>query len=239
MKILITSDLHYRLKQFDWLVSQAEHYDAVIIAGDLLDIGSYLDLDVQITVMKKYLSKIASIAPVLVCSGNHDGNEKNAADEFIAPWLHEIRQEGVYVDGDDVKFGDLLISIFPWWDGDVSKVDVIEQFKKSSLLPRKQWIWVYHAPPDESPTSWQGKRYIGDSDLNNWINEYHPDLVICGHIHESPFKKGGSWFDCIDRTSVFNAGAYLGDIPVHIVLDSETNIAYWNSLAGNEQQQLC
>jgi predicted phosphodiesterase len=46
MKILIASDLHYRLKQFDWLASQANHCDAIIIAGDMLDISSYMDLSV-------------------------------------------------------------------------------------------------------------------------------------------------------------------------------------------------
>ena len=33
MKILISSDLHYRLKQFDWLINVSEKYDMVILAG--------------------------------------------------------------------------------------------------------------------------------------------------------------------------------------------------------------
>jgi predicted phosphodiesterase len=75
VKILVASDLHYRLKQFDWLASQAGSYDAQIIAGDLLDISFPMDLSVQIVVLKKYLRKIGAITPLLVCSGNHDGNE--------------------------------------------------------------------------------------------------------------------------------------------------------------------
>ena len=54
---------------------------------------------------------------------------------------------------------------------------------------------MYHAPPDKSPTSWVGKRFIGDSYLNECIEQYKPDLVFSGHIHESPFKKDGSWAD--------------------------------------------
>jgi predicted phosphodiesterase len=95
MKILVASDLHYRLKQFDWLASQAGSYDAMIIAGDLLDISSSMDLGVQIVVMKKYLKKIGAVTRLLVCSGNHDGNEKNEADEYVAPWLQEVRAEQV------------------------------------------------------------------------------------------------------------------------------------------------
>ena len=91
MKILAVSDLHFGLKQFDWVVQQAERYDLVIIAGDLLDIGGHLDLDSQITIVVKYLRSISAKTRLLVCSGNHDGDEKNDAQEFIARWLQRVR----------------------------------------------------------------------------------------------------------------------------------------------------
>ena len=39
MKMLFVADLHYALKQFDWLVANAANYDSLIIGGDLLDLG--------------------------------------------------------------------------------------------------------------------------------------------------------------------------------------------------------
>ena len=39
MKILLVSDLHYALKQFDWMHEIAGDYDAVMISGDVLDMG--------------------------------------------------------------------------------------------------------------------------------------------------------------------------------------------------------
>ena len=238
MKILVASDLHYRLKQFDWLVRQAEHCDAMIIAGDMLDISSCIDLNVQIVVIRKYLDEIGEITPLLVCSGNHDGNEKNEADEFIAPWLQEARGRQVHVDGDSVYFGETLFTIFPWWDGDVTLKEVGEQFEEASKLERRRWIWIYHAPPDNSPTSWTGKRFIGDRELSRWIERYQPDLVVTGHIHESPFKTDGSWADRIGKTWVFNSGSHIGDIPAHIILDLDDMTAEWYSLAGNDIRQL-
>jgi hypothetical protein len=113
MKLLVTSDPHYRLKQFDWLVDHSHAYDAVAIVGDVLDISSMLDLDVQIDVIKKYLERISGGPTLLICSGNHDGNQKNATDEFIAPWLQDVRKRQLYVDGDNVLFGSTLITIFP------------------------------------------------------------------------------------------------------------------------------
>lgn len=238
MKIIVASDLHYRLKQFDWLSNQSSHYDAMILAGDLLDISSSMDLNLQIVVIRKYLDKIGAQIPLLVCSGNHDGNEKNAADEFISPWLQETRNKRVHVDGDNVFFGDTLFTIFPWWDGEVTKQEVAEQFRQASGLDFARWIWIYHAPPDNSPTSWTGKRFFGDAELNQWIGQYRPDLVICGHIHESPFKTDGSWADRIGKTWVFNAGSHIGDIPAHIILDLDAMNAEWYSLAGRDFRQL-
>lgn len=238
MKILIASDLHYRLKQFDWLSRQASQCDAMIIAGDVLDISSSLDISVQTVVMKKYLQTIGHQIPLLVCSGNHDGNEKNHANEYIAPWLQEVRDQQLHVDGDNVFFGTTLFTIFPWWDGDVTRKEVTEQFEAASRLEYGRWIWIYHAPPDNSPTSWTGKRFIGDGELNKWIEQYHPHLVVTGHIHESPFKPAGSWVDRIGVTWVLNAGSHIGDVPAHIILDLEAMNAEWYSLAGSDSRQL-
>jgi Icc-related predicted phosphoesterase len=238
MKIIVASDLHYRLKQFDWLISQAGHCDAIIIAGDLLDISSRMDLNIQITVMKKYLHIIGDKVPLLVCSGNHDGNIKNAADEYTAPWLQEVRDRQLHVDGDNVFFGTTLFTILPWWDGDITKQEVSALFRQASQLEFDRWIWIYHAPPDNSPTSWTGKRFIGDGELNAWIEQYHPALVLAGHIHQSPFEAGGSWADRIGKTWVFNAGSHIGDVPAHIIIDLGTMNAEWYSLAGTDTRQL-
>ena len=48
MKLLFVADLHYALRQFDWLAAQAANYDLAVIGGDLLDLGSVLDLEVAI-----------------------------------------------------------------------------------------------------------------------------------------------------------------------------------------------
>ena len=37
MRILLTSDLHYKLRQYDWVIGNAAAYDAVVIAGDHID----------------------------------------------------------------------------------------------------------------------------------------------------------------------------------------------------------
>ncbi len=88
MRFLYTSDLHYALKQFDWLLSEAADFDLVVIGGDLLDLSSALDADVQITIVEKYLELLRQKTTLVVCSGNHDGDMPVAHAE--ARLLHHL-----------------------------------------------------------------------------------------------------------------------------------------------------
>ena len=96
----------------------------------------------------------------------------------------------------------------------------------------------YHAPPDGSPTSWGGSRHYGDTDVVGWIDRFKPDAVLCGHIHQAPFKTGGSWIDRIGSTWIFNSGQQIGPTPAHVIIDTEAQAAAWFSLAGAELAQL-
>src|SRR5258707_10140293 len=100
MKLLFVADLHYALKQFDWLVANAANFNPIVIGGDLLDLASSLDFDVQIVVVEKYLGLIRQKTRLLVSSGNHDGDSRSAADESVAQWIQESRADGLFVDGD-------------------------------------------------------------------------------------------------------------------------------------------
>ena len=65
---------------------------------------------------------------------------KDAADEYIAFWLQEIRAEHINVGGDNVFFEGVLVTIFPWWDRDVTGRAVDEQFEQTSRLAFRKWI---------------------------------------------------------------------------------------------------
>ena len=83
MRLLLVADLHYRLRQFDWLQHAATDdrlaIDLVVIAGDLLDIRSAVPLDVQAVAVTAQLRALASATPVLASSGNHDLDSRDAA----------------------------------------------------------------------------------------------------------------------------------------------------------------
>jgi hypothetical protein len=177
---------------------------------------------------------MAAQTRVIASSGNHDLDRRDADGEKIASWMNQVRALGTATDGDSQQIGDTLITICPWWDGPHAKERVARLLEVDAAKSKRAWHWVYHAPPEGSPTSWNGKRHYGDADLSHWIERYGPDIVYTGHIHEAPFKSGGAWADRIGDTWVFNSGRQIGPTPTHIILDTQANAAAWFSLAGAE-----
>ncbi|MFB6446423.1 metallophosphoesterase family protein [Bradyrhizobium tunisiense] len=234
MRCLVVADLHYSLPQLDWLVSAAPQFDLVIFAGDALDIGSMVDFRAQIVVVKKYLALLAAKSRVILCSGNHDLDERNTDGEKISRWISEVRELGIACDGDSLTIGDTMFTVCPWWDGPLVKQRIVAQLADAAIGRPRRWIWAHHAPPADSPTSWGGKRFFGDVELMQWIVQHQPSMVISGHVHQSPFITGGSWFDRLGGSWIFNTGLQPGRPPTCIVLDLDAGKAFW--LAAGEGQ---
>src|SRR5207237_10541750 len=129
---------------------------------------------------------------LMVSSGNHDLTARDDADEKVARWMARVHQLGVPSDGDRCEIDDTSFTICPWWAGPRSREAVGAQLARDASTRRARWVWGYHPPPDASPVSWGGQKHFGDADLLRWIQLHQPDMVLTGHIHQSPFRAGGS-----------------------------------------------
>lgn len=238
MRLLLVSDFHYSLPLFDWLVEVAGDFDVVVMAGDHLDLASLVDGRAQSVVVRKYFQRLQEQTRLLICSGNHDLDSQNEAGEKVAKWLLGSRNKGVMSDGESLMIGDTLFTMCPWWDGPVAREAIGEQFAKAAAMRKDRWFWIYHAPPADSPVAWAGQRYFGDNELRRWIENYQPDIVLSGHVHEAPYVKDGSWVDRIGDTWIFNTGHYAGAPPAHVVIDTDIGEALWFSAAGNQYVRL-
>jgi Icc-related predicted phosphoesterase len=238
VRILLVSDLHYSLPQLDWVVGAGPAFDLVVLAGDSLSIRSAVPLDAQSVVVLRYLSLLHSGGHVAVSSGNHDLTGPDEQGEQTALWLAEARAAGIPTDGGSLMVHDTLVTVCPWWDGPVAKEAVAAQLADDASRRGDRWVWVYHWPPLGSRTCWTGRRDYGDADLGVWIDEYRPDAVLTGHVHESPFKADGSWADRVGDTWVFNAGHQIGPVPARVELDFTEGRATWVSLLGTEELDL-
>jgi len=237
MRILLVSDLHYSLPQFDWVVAASASFDVVVLAGDSLNINSSVPLDAQSVVVQRYLDLMASRTQLVVSSGNHDLTGPDVSGEQSALWLHDLHG-GFHTDGESLLLDTALLTICPWWDGPSGRTDVVAQLTADAARRPATWVWVYHWPPQGSPTCWTGHRDYGDADLRQWIEQFQPDIVLAGHVHESPFKSDGSWNDRIGNTWVFNAGHQIGKAPAFMELDLTLQQAKWVSIMGTESVDL-
>jgi len=227
VRILVVSDLHYRLPHLDWLVDAAEGVDVVAVVGDLADIVNAVPFDVQLVVLRKYLGRLGDRTRVLVSSGNHDLDGPGPEGEQVASWLRAEGKDSVHVDGTSVDVGDIRFTICPWWDGPLTRQQVADQLAAAAVDRPAQWIWLYHSPPAGTVLCRDGRREFPDHDLAGWIDEYAPDLVLCGHIHQAPWVDGGSWQAKLGSTWVFNAGKQRGPVPAHITIDTTERTAEW------------
>ena len=238
MRILVVSDLHYRLPHYDWLVAASSQVDVVAIAGDLADVVSPVPHEVQTVVLRNYLGELASRTAVVVASGNHDLDGPGHHGEQVAGWLRRSDHSTLHLDGSSVDIGNTRFTVCPWWDGPVTREEVAAQLAAAAVDRPARWVWIYHAPPAGTPLCNDGRRTFPDQDLADWIAEHRPEIVLCGHIHQAPWATGGSWHARLGQTWVFNAGKQIGKVPPHITIDTDAATAEWFGVFESETLSL-
>lgn len=238
MRILAVADLHYALRQFDWVGAQLEHFDLLIMAGDLLDLGSSVDLDVQEVVVEKYLRRFASRRTLLASSGNHDINDMRPDGERTAQWMESLQSSTLKPDYDFLANENILITVCPWWDGPDTRAKTEARIIADAAKPKDIWIWIHHNPPLGTPVAWTGKEDGGDAVVLEWIGKFQPDFVFSGHIHNAPFYAAGSWHSRVGKSLIFNPGKQPGGEPTRIVLDLKSRRADWISIESSESLEV-
>ena len=154
--------------------------------------------------------------------------------ELLSVLIREVEEvDGASVDVDGIRF-----TVCPWWDGELTRDEVDAQLAAAALDRPERWVWVYHSPPAGTVLCRDGRREFPDHELAAWIERYQPDVVICGHIHQAPWAKGGSWHARLGRTQVFNAGKQIGHVPPHITFDTDARTAHWFGVFESETIRL-
>jgi predicted phosphodiesterase len=255
MRILITADLHSRRDWYDWLLRQQA--DLTVVAGDLLDGFRSDGLLVQMLELRRWCARFSG--HLAVCSGNHDHNNmpmrtnrpaalpgipEDEREEVLflllaGHWMDCLETDRIVTDRRTkvvtTAGGALIVTAIPYdFDGGEDHDDLWEEGARMQHQQKAPWLVLHHEPPAEVKV---GGR-MGNRQLYYKIQDYHPDFVFSGHLHNQPYV--GSFADRLDGTWCFNPGhpeqsrAMQASMPNHIMLDLAARTATWHvsPLAG-------
>ena len=209
MRIIHTSDFHFRKAWFDWLAQKAGSFDACCLSGDLLDMfkfGAAKGMVAQV----RWVTKWAKVFPsrLYLCSGNHDWWEGNRIADQMADglWVKGLRRPGVWVDGDADALDGYSILCQPWVGG----LGRIHNTGVPSIV-------LAHAPPTGLPVSinCDGNDF-GDFETDETHRSLPAgSLVLSGHVHTPRHWRA-------ERNGVccFNPGVSSNHEPNYIAIDT-------------------
>lgn len=239
MRLLLTADLHRDGRKLLWLLDNAPKHDALLIAGDHLDIFASATLSDQKAGALRWKDAYLNTGKSLAwCSGNHDFfyGEDSPMAQASPFWMREDASHSQYItDGEskilESKAGGLAVTTVPWpVTGQELVVDgyrtnylthvksLLQKGKKLQTEEGTPWIVLCHEPPALSPLCREYDKPEGHF-AKELILEAQPDFSLHGHIHLGPTFPEGSWHCKLGQTTCFNPGQSLpGESPHHILL---------------------
>ncbi len=191
MKLLLFSDLHVQLNLAKKLVEKSKEVDVVIGAGDFAIMHRGLEETLQVL---RAITK-----PIVIVPGN--GETYKELKEAAEGWenCHALHGSGIKLLGVDFFGigGGIPVTPFGSWS-----YDFTEKEAKNLLegLPEKA-ILISHSPPKNILDKSSSGMHLGSTAIRAVMEEKHPKLLVCGHIHES-----GGRQEWVGNTLVVNAG---------------------------------
>lgn len=210
MRILHTTDIYHQLRWLDWLRAASAEVDLVCVTGDLLDLFLVDSVSVgsQVRDVTSWVNGFPS--PLALCSGNHDWLPEGDAlphDQAEGRWLRALRRPGkVFVDGDDVLFGDHRVVCVPWIGG-------------PELQPgTRRTLVLTHVGPAGTGVASDMIDEMGAPDVRRFaLAARARSFVLSGHVHQ-PLR----WFDVVGNCVCLNPGMSdrAAAHPAHTIIDT-------------------
>jgi predicted MPP superfamily phosphohydrolase len=176
MKLLITADLHFRLHWFRWLIEEAQDFDLVCIAGDLLDMFRSETRMEQAREIRTLVEELANIVPVAICSGNHDNAGRLVAHDRASfyEWFIDLgTHRNIITDGSTRKLEHLIVTTIPYHCSRQEKsiwLDRGSTIRRQTGMP---WI-VFHHVPAKNGLGVSGE----ESEAAEILATYRPDYFL-------------------------------------------------------------
>jgi uncharacterized protein len=179
VRIAYVVDVHDRFEAVSEALAEAGPLDVLLVGGDITTFGSPDDAERAIELWHPLASRLFAVA------GNMDSP---AIDERLAALGVSFDGRGAVLD--DVGFAG--VSAAP-----LSPLHTPYEISEDELRDRGETglgeireagtrIFCPHAPPlDTACDRLRSGEHVGSSAVRELVEREQPDLVLCGHIHES------------------------------------------------------
>ena len=195
MKILAMTDIHGAYETAARIIAKESGISAVIIGGDLTTNGSAEEAQTALRGFAK------TNVPIIVVAGNMD--PPNLEETFSSNGV-SVNACGTMLD--DVGIFGVSGSPFtpmhtPY---EISEEEI--SFRAHSgwkdIQAARIKIFVPHAPPHNTKLDkLRSGEHVGSTSVRKFVEQFRPDAVVCGHIHES---RG---IDTLGKTVMVNCGS--------------------------------
>jgi len=189
MKILAFSDLHHARARAAVLVEASADADLVIGAGDFCNMRQGLEEALGL------LDGLA--APMVAVPGNAESIEELTA--AARPGITVLHGQGAEIKGLRIYGLGYAVPETPFggWSCDLSEEDAATMLAPCEAAD----ILIVHSPPKGIADQTSGGISVGSTAIRDCIERIQPQLVLCGHIHDSWGQEGQ-----IGRSRVINLG---------------------------------
>jgi Icc-related predicted phosphoesterase len=183
LRILGLADLHDRIDMLDRL--RGIGADLIVFCGDLHNASSK-------TGARPAAFALAGLGlPVLIVPGNMDHRDvaPDLWDEAGLRMLHRssfcfddlgFLGMGGMVAKDPRRLGDPA----RYYNNDIEVYEILAAVYQNIIDARIKIVVVHQPPRGAQDTLYNGES-SGSTGLRRFVEEYQPDLLLCGHIHEA------------------------------------------------------
>jgi Icc-related predicted phosphoesterase len=178
MRLLGITDLHGSRAALERILAAAGPVDLILLGGDLTNFGSPAEAE-------RLVRQAEATGPnVLAVAGNCDSAE---IDQRLLALGVSLMGRGVIRDG----VGLHGLSAMPPWHGtmyELTEEELAEALRTgyAQIAGAGHHVLLSHPPPyggNLDRTS--AAKHVGSTAVRSFIDEVHPELVLCGHIHEA------------------------------------------------------
>jgi Icc-related predicted phosphoesterase len=178
MKLLGIADLHGSPAALERILAAVGPVDLVLLGGDLTNFGSPADAERLVRQAQAAGTKVLAVA------GNCDSPkiEQRLVELEVSLMGCGLIHDGVGLHG---------LSAMPPWRGDMYQLTEEElaealQAGYAQIAGAEHHVVLSHPPPHGGTLDRTSMaKHVGSTALRRFIDETQPELVICGHIHES------------------------------------------------------